>query len=397
MTRLSKSQNGASSQNDAAAGDGNVHGSEAYKAAGIDYSVLDAGKRLALDHALLTSPLLERRGARALDASRGESAFLFEIAGATLAFVLETLGTKSIIARQVLDELDSDHFEDVAYDTVAAAVNDVCSVGALPLVVNAYFATGSSEWYDQPKRAESLLQGWRAACGHAGCAWGGGESPTLPDLVNPNEIELAASVVGMVPVGHPPVLGEQLGAGDEIVLAMSSGLHANGASLARSVADRLDNRYATSLPSGDAFGDALLAATTIYAPLVEQLQKRRLPVTYMSHISGHGFLKLMRSPKTLTYRIRDLPPVPEVLDFLVKQTGMDSRTAYSTLNMGAGLAIYCQSGGSSAVVEAASSVGVDAIVAGVVETGPRRVIVEPLDVLYKGEELQLAPTRTSAA
>ncbi len=41
-----------------------------YRAAGVDYEVLDAGKRQALARALSTSPLLHARGGIALDASR---------------------------------------------------------------------------------------------------------------------------------------------------------------------------------------------------------------------------------------------------------------------------------------------------------------------------------------
>src|SRR5207302_91632 len=123
------------------------HRRSAYSAAGVDYQALDAGKRSALTQALATSPHLAVRGARALDESRGEPAFVFELGGRTFSFVLEGLGTKSIIARQVEEQLGFSAFDSVAYDTVAAIVNDLCCVGALPLVVNAYFATGSSAWY----------------------------------------------------------------------------------------------------------------------------------------------------------------------------------------------------------------------------------------------------------
>src|SRR5580700_1098323 len=74
-----------------------------YRAAGVDYETLDAGKRLAMAEALSTSTLLAARGGRALDASRGEPAFVFELDGRALAFVVEGLGTKSMIARQVLE------------------------------------------------------------------------------------------------------------------------------------------------------------------------------------------------------------------------------------------------------------------------------------------------------
>ena len=178
-----------------------------YRAAGVDYETLDAGKRLAMSSALATSPLLALRGGRALDASRGEPAFVFELGERTLAFVVEGLGTKSMIARAVLEGGGVNRFADVAYDTVAAIANDLCCVGALPLVVNAYFATGSSDWYAQAERSRALVEGWRQACEDAGATWGGGESPSLPGLLAEREIELAGAAVGAVPEGRAAILG----------------------------------------------------------------------------------------------------------------------------------------------------------------------------------------------
>src|ERR1700720_2018356 len=136
-------------------------GAASYRAAGVDYDALDAGKRLAIAKALSTSQLLAARGAHALDSSRGEPAFVFELDGRAFAFVVEGLGTKSIVARQVLERHGINRFAEVAYDTVAAILNDLCCVGALPLVVNAYFATGSSDWYREPARAGPPLAGRR--------------------------------------------------------------------------------------------------------------------------------------------------------------------------------------------------------------------------------------------
>ncbi len=361
-----------------------------YREAGIDYDVLDAGKRLAMASALATSPLLAARGGYALEASRGEPAFAFELDGRTLAFVVEGLGTKSMIARAVLEQTGADRYADVAYDTVAAIVNDLCCVGALPLVVNAYFATGSSEWYAQGERAASLVAGWRRGCEDAGCAWGGGESPSLPGLLAEQEIELAGATVGVVPRGQAPLFGERLAPGDQIVLIASSGLHANGASLARMIAARLEHGYATALPSGRGFGEALLDPSLLYAPLVAELLERELPVSYLSHITGHGLLKLMRPPRELTYRITALPPVPEVLAFLAEQAGLDAASAYSTFNMGVGFAVYCATGSAQAVVELAERRGLAALVAGRVEEGPRRVLLEPVGVSLAGDRLELS-------
>ena len=368
--------------------------SSAYSSAGVDYDTLDQGKRNALTAALSTSELLAARGGRAVDASRGEPAFVFELGGRSFAFVLETLGTKSVIARELEQLLGADGFEHVAYDTVAAIVNDLCCVGALPLVVNAYFATGSSDWYRDADRQAALLAGWHRGCLDAGATWGGGESPSLSGLVAAGEIELAGSAVGALPEGRQPVLGSELGPGDEVVLVASAGLHANGASLARMVAARLPDGYRTTLPSGRSFGEALLDPSVIYVKLVEALLRDEVPIHYLSHITGHGFLKLMRPRRELTYRIERLPEVPEVLAFLVAQAALSDATAYSTLNMGAGFAVYCPSGTGAEVVGRASELGLHAAVAGTVERGPRRVVLSEIDVVYESEELDLAPQRS---
>jgi phosphoribosylformylglycinamidine cyclo-ligase len=369
-----------------------------YRAAGVDYDALDAGKRLAMAKALSTSALLQARGGRAVDASRGEPAFVFELGAQTFAFVVEGLGTKSIIARHVLEGQGVNRFGDVAYDAVAAILNDLCCVGALPLVVNAYFATGASEWYLQPERAAALLEGWRRACVDGGCAWGGGESPSLPGLLDEREIELAGAAVGAVPAGRAAILGERLAPGDEIVLVASSGLHANGASLARLLAGRLPDGYATLLPGGQSFGEALLEPSVMYVPLLAALLQDGVDLTYISHVTGHGLLKLMRPQRPLTYRIERLPPVPAVLEFLVAEAGLDASAAYSTFNMGSGYALYCPAGEGERIVRAAAALGLAAILAGGVEEGPRQVILEPVGVCFASEQLELsaAPDSTSS-
>lgn len=366
-------------------------GSSAYSSAGVDYQALDAGKRGALTEALSTSALLQRNGGRAVDESRGEPAFVFQIGDLTLAFVVEGLGTKSLIARQLRGHTGAGVFANVAYDTVAAIVNDLCCVGALPLVVNAYFATGSSSWYSDSEVHGALLLGWREGCADAGATWGGGESPSLAGLVSELDIELAGSAVGLVPTGRGPLLGDDLVAGDEIVLVGSTGLHANGASLARMVADRLPDGYATSLPSGRSFGEALLDRSLIYAGLVRSLLESGVAIHYLSHVTGHGFLKLMRPRRDLTYRIRELPEVPEVLAFLAARAGLSVHEAYSTLNMGTGFAVYCAAGQGEAVTRLAADLGLASHVAGLVEDGPRRVVLEPVGVEFESAELDLAP------
>ncbi|HEV2755925.1 MAG TPA: AIR synthase-related protein [Actinomycetota bacterium] len=360
-----------------------------YAQAGVDYDVLDAAKRIAIAAARATSDQLLAHGGAAADESRGEPAFLFSLGDVSLAFVLECLGTKSLLARQYQDETGADLFRNVGIDSVAAVVNDLCCVGALPLVVNAYFATGSPDWYADEGRFKSLTAGWADACVISGATWGGGESPSLAGLVSEHDVEIAGSAVGHVPAGVEPILGKDLAPGDEIVLIASTGLHANGASLVRKLGAELPDGLRTRLPSGKTFGEAALAASALYVPVVKTLLEERVPVTYLSHITGHGLRKVMRADRDLTYRITSLPAVPEVLSFMAAKLGMDDEDAYGTFNMGAGFAVYCRPGSGDDVVALTEECGHLAVVAGAVEEGERRVVLEPLGVEYSSAALSL--------
>jgi phosphoribosylformylglycinamidine cyclo-ligase len=205
---------------------------------------------------------------------------------------------------------------------------------------------------------------------------------------------LAAACTGVVSPKSRLSLGDHLAPGDSIVLLASSGIHANGVSLAREVAERLPHGYLT--PVGDSavpisFGEALLAPTILYAPITEALFRAGTRVRYAVNVTGHGWRKLMRHPADFTYRIRELPEVPAVLSFLQREAGLDARTAYATFNMGAGFALFVPPEDAEGAVAVARKAGLAAWVAGTVEAGPRRLIVEPLDVQYDGSELGVRP------
>ena len=263
------------------------------------------------------------------------------------------------------------------------------SVGATPLVVQAYWAAGGSDWFNDGERAAALVRGWKQACDHCGVSWGGGETPALAGIVEGGRIDLAAACTGIVSPKTRLSLGEHLGAGDAIVLLASSGIHANGVSLARQLATRLPNGYLTEIGSAvpTTFGAALLEPTVLYSPITEALHRAGVRVRYAVNVTGHGWRKLMRHPAPLTYRVQRLPEVPAVLSFIQKEAGLDVREAYGTFNMGAGFAVFVPAEDADRAVAVACKGGVDAWVAGSVEAGPRRLVIEPLDVEFGGEEL----------
>ena len=360
-----------------------------YDQAGVQYDLIDPLKVAAQRAAAATAGHLAGHGFCEVAASRGESAYVVDVGPFHLASIVECLGTKTLVADAMQRLTGRSYFDGIAQDTIAMAVNDLITVGATPLVVQAYWAAGGSDWFSDADRAQALVRGWKAACDRCGVAWGGGETPALAGIVEAGRIDLAASCTGLVNPKQRLTLGDALGPGDAIVLLASSGIHANGLSLARKLVERLPQGYLTELAPGLRYGDALLAPTTLYSPVTEALWRAGVPVHYAANITGHGWRKLLRHPKALQYTVHTLPPVPPVLRFIQQQAGLDNAEAYGTLNMGAGFALFLPAGQAQRAVDVAQACGVLAWVAGAVSAGPKRLDIVPLDVQFSGDDLNL--------
>jgi len=360
-----------------------------YRAAGVDYAQVDPLKVSAQKAARETAFHLRAHGLAEVAASRGESAYVVDAGDFYLASITECLGTKALLADAMRALTGRSYYRGIAQDTIAMAVNDLITVGATPISIHAYWAAGGSEWFADGERARDLVEGWKAACDRCRVSWGGGETPALAGVVAPGAIDLAASCVGLIRPKSRLTLGDALAPGDAIVLLASSGLHANGVSLARKVAERLPQGLATPLPDGRSYGEALLVPTELYSPVTEALFAAGVVPHYAANVTGHGWRKLMRHPAAFTYRFRSVPPVPAALRLAQQAAGIDDREAYGTFNMGAGFALYVRADQADAVVRTARSQGVEAWVAGAVEAGDQRVIIEPLGIEYGAGDLHL--------
>lgn len=361
-----------------------------YDQAGVDYDKIDPLKVAAQRAAAATAPHLAAHGFAEVKASRGESAYVVDVGPFYLASIVECLGSKALVADEMARLTGRSYYASIAQDTIAMAVNDLITVGATPLVVQAYWAAGGSDWFGDAQRAQALVEGWKRACDTCGVAWGGGETPALAGIVEAGRIDLAASCTGLIHPKQRLSVGDKLGAGDAIVLLASSGIHANGVSLARKLVERLPQGWLTPIDDrGTLYGDALLAPTTLYSPVTEALWKAGIAPHYCANITGHGWRKLLRHPGRFTYRITQLPPVPPVLDFIARHAGHDAQEAYSTFNMGAGFALFVAAEDAERTAAVARAQGIEAWVAGRVEGGDKQLVIEPLDLRYGDDALQL--------
>src|SRR5690348_11777128 len=169
-----------------------------YEQAGVNYELIDPLKVAAQRAAAATGANLGAHGFSEVQASRGESAYVVDVGPFYLASIVECLGSKSLVADEMRKLTGKSYYDGIAQDTIAMAINDLITVGATPLVVQAYWAAGGSEWFGDAQRAQALVAGWKRACDTCGVAWGGGETPALAGIVEGGRIDLAASCTGLI-------------------------------------------------------------------------------------------------------------------------------------------------------------------------------------------------------
>jgi phosphoribosylformylglycinamidine cyclo-ligase len=368
-----------------------------YEGTGVRYKDLDDFKRMAQAGAAQTDGNVVRLGVQVAHWSRGESVFLLDVGSHFIGHVEEGLGTKNRVddAMYILDRRHS-RYADIAQDTVAMIVNDMATLGIMPMSVAMHLALGDSKWLDDEHRASELVRGWKRACDLAGAVWGPGETPTLRDIVMPDAAVLSGSAVGRS-IGRTVFNPDAIRAGDRIIFLESSGIHANGLTLARDIAHKLatvgENRgYGTRVPGTDrTYGSLLLDPTHIYCRAVEAAIRKGIDIHYGVNITGHGWRKLMRASQDLRYVIKQLPSRNPIFDFIQEHGDVEDREAYGNLNMGAGFALYMGEQAAWAFLELAeeSNWPFRAYNAGHIEEGARSVVIDPKSFEFKSHELDL--------
>lgn len=363
-----------------------------YESSGVRYDQLDAFKRACQKAARTTAPALEAHGYAEPATTRGESAYLIEAADHFLAHVEEGLGTKNLVADAVYAATGKCFYREIAIDTVATIVNDLITCGALPISVAMHAAVGDSGWFADATRTNALVEGFAEGCRKAGAVWGGGETPTLGGVVEPEAIVLAGSAIGKISPKNLRITGD-VQDGDAIIFFASSGVQTNGLTLCRRVAAQLPQGYQTPIGFGDlrTFGEALLAPSVIYVEFVSQCQQAGLKLNYVAHVTGHGWRKLMRLDEPFVYEITNPRPAPALFQFLEKAGPIDQREMYATFNQGIGFAAYVSPERVDAALAIAKATGYDAWLAGrVKKAGARKAVVVPsLGIAFEGDTLQV--------
>jgi phosphoribosylformylglycinamidine cyclo-ligase len=156
-------------------------------------------------------------------------------------------------------------------DMAAHCINDVITTGADPLILLDYVAANRIDL----EQVADLVEGAAEVCRAAGVALVGGETAELPGVYRDEELDFAATCVGLVD-RDDVVDGSRVEAGDAVLGLPSVGVHANGFTLVRRV-----------LEDEDYDGPDLLAPTRLYLDDVRRLRPR---AKAFAHVTGGGIL-----------------------------------------------------------------------------------------------------------
>ena len=248
-----------------------------------------------------------------------------------LATSTDGVGTKVAIAQEV------DVHDTIGFDLVGMVVDDIVVVGATPLFMTDYIATGSVV----PARIADIVRGIAQACQTAGTALVGGETAEHPGLLAPDEYDVAGAATGVVEADD--VLGpDRVRAGDVVVAMASSGLHANGYSLVRAVIARSGWELDRQVPEfARTLGAELLEPTRVYARDALALAAHApAQVRAFSHITGGGLAANLARvlPADVVATVdRSSWQVPAVFEVVRGLGAVPWPDLEATLNLGVGM------------------------------------------------------------
>lgn len=329
-----------------------------YRNAGVD---IDAGNAL-VERIKPAAATTQRPG---VISGLGGFGALFDVKAAgysdpILVAATDGVGTKLRIG------IDTGEVDSLGIDLVAMCVNDLVCQGAEPLFFLDYFATGRLS-VDEGAR---VISGIAEGCRRADCALIGGETAEMPGMYHNGDFDLAGFAVGAVERGTE--LPRGVAEGDALLGLASDGIHSNGFSLVRRVAEASGLGWTDRSPfSEGTLGQALLTPTRLYVqPALAAI--RASGVHGLAHITGGGLTENLPRilPDGLSAQV-DLSAwsLPSVFTWLSGAGGITETEMLKTFNCGIGMVIVTDPAKADAITELLINIGENVVTLGHVTQG----------------------------
>ena len=233
------------------------------------------------------------------------------------------VGTKINLCRVAND------YTTIGQDLVAMCVNDVITCGARPLYFLDYISTGKIN-----PVLDEIMEGIVKGCEISKMDLLGGETAEHP---RQNDYDLAGFCTGIVEE-NKIIDGSKIEPGHLVIGIESSGLHSNGFSLINDMLWR-QKIYYKDYPE-------LLTPTSIYAPVIMYLLRKKRPIHGMAHITGGGIPENLPRclPEGITVDIDyDSWERPEIFNVIQKAGDIEEEEMRKTFNLGIGFCLIVPS------------------------------------------------------
>jgi phosphoribosylformylglycinamidine cyclo-ligase len=280
------------------------------------------------------------------------------------------VGTKLKIA-QMMGKHDS-----IGIDAVAMCVNDIVVSGAKPLFFLDYIACGSLI----EDVMVDIVKGLAEGCRQADCSLVGGETAEHPNVMDPDDYDIAGFAVGVVD-RKSIINGQGIANGDVIIGLPSSGIHSNGYSLVRKLFFDMKKYTVTTRINelGTDLGTTLLTPTKIYTRCIIDCLSAGIELKGLVHVTGGGFYENI--PRILPERTAvkidcssfEMPPIFRIIQ---SEGKISSREMFTTFNMGIGMMVFVDRNYADRAMERLKQSGESPrIIGAVIQQSDERVIL----------------------
>lgn len=354
-----------------------------YKKAGVDIDLGDDASRILYNAAKQTFenrtgnigeiivPFDDFAGVRAIDVSRLPE-------GSLMCLGFDGVGTKVEIAQRMNDHTT------IAFDLLAMVCDDAVVRGAEPVLVGSVLDVEKIDI----ECIRQLAKGYIAAAKDANVAIINGELAELPGGVGGYGNFKYNWCAGLIWFAKKDKMftGDEVRAGDSIVIFKEDGFRSNGLTLARKAFEmKYGKEWHVEILDGKKLGEHVLVPSKIYSRAVVSMHggfqtTGTCEIHGVAHITGGGLPgKLGRVLKKsgLGAEITDLFEPCFAMKHAIEIADVDTDEAYRTWNMGQGMAVITPE--PEKVIAEAEKFGIVAKVGGKVvsEPGVRLLKIQP--------------------
>lgn len=245
---------------------------------------------------------------------------------------IDGIGTKILLA------LKYNKYSGLGEDIVNHSVNDILTMGAKPLYILDYFASGKLN----PDLIGEVVRGMTVACRENEISLIGGETAEMPDLYEKDLFDIAVQITGIVEEDKI-IDGKNIKYGDRVFGIPSSGFHTNGYSLIRKIIERENLSLNKTYPGmKEKLGDVLLEPhRSYYRKVFPEMEN----IKGLIHITGGGFWGNI--PRIIPQGLSCCIDVnswdtPYIFNFIAERGKIPKEEMYRVFNMGIGLIVIAE-------------------------------------------------------